>query len=158
MCMHNAAWHFLPQAYLKPLEALARGFFFSQRMQPLSPMRAERGKHRHVCAIACVYRWIVTGEVGNGQGRETAFEQPPIFEFFRHLAIKQCEGAHKVLRLRIFDVTRLFLDLRSAFQKALSANTEIHRAFNFSNINAFAAQWFLSIRVPSKTPGSRAPT
>ena len=38
-----------PQAYLKPLEALARGFFF---IQSLTLMPEEYGKHRNVRAIA----------------------------------------------------------------------------------------------------------
>ena len=67
-------------------------------------------------------------EIGKVQGKETAFEQAAIFEFFCHLAIERCEGAHDVLRLRVSYAACFFLDVLGAFQKALSSKTEIHSA------------------------------
>ena len=49
------------------------------------------------------------------QGKETAFEQPAIFEFFRHLAIERRERAHEVLCLRIFLSACFFFDVLGAF-------------------------------------------
>jgi hypothetical protein len=70
-------------------------------------------------------------------------KQSAIFDFFCHLAIKQCESAHNVLCLGIFRAACLFLDMFSAFQKALPSKTEIHSApFNFSHTNALAEHGF----------------
>jgi hypothetical protein len=100
-------------------------------------------KHRRIRAN----RWIVTGEIGNVQGRETAFEQPVMFKLFRHLAIKQCEGAHDILCLSFSYAVCLFLDTPRAFQETFCLKTEIHIAGScrFSHSNAFAEHRFRSL-------------
>src|SRR5271157_3126670 len=84
-------------------------------------------KYGHAPSPAA-YRSIATGEIGKVQGKETAFEQAAIFEFFCHLAIERCDGAHEALRLRVSNAACFFLGMLGAFQKALSSKTEIHNA------------------------------
>ncbi len=97
-----------------------------------------------VCPRDCSALMIVTGEIGNVQGRETALEQPVMFKLFRPLAIKQCEGAHDILCLGIFYAVCPFLDMPRAFQETLCLKTEIHSAGScrFSHSNAFAEHRF----------------